>query len=177
MADSVTGRTEPEVSRRGFIGWAIGIGAAFSAAVVGIPMVGSLFGTTPASAKPGDLVKVADMDTLVVGQVTGLTFLQETVDGYVHEELPHSVWVIKQPAGTAIVYSPVCTHLGCQVLWNKDAQKFDCPCHGSIFARDGKVLAGPAPRGLDTLPNKVDKGALYVRWVNYKLDVPVKIPV
>jgi Rieske Fe-S protein len=122
-------------------------------------------------------VKVADMASLVTGQVTGLTFVEESVDGYQHELLPHSVWVIKQSETTAAVYSPVCPHLGCQVLWNRDAQKFDCPCHASVFARDGKVLSGPAPRALDTLPNKVVKGELLVEWVYYKLGIPEQIPV
>lgn len=42
--------------------------------------------------------------------------------------------------------STVCTHLGCIV---KATEKgFDCPCHGSKFAKDGTVLKGPAPKPL-----------------------------
>jgi menaquinol-cytochrome c reductase iron-sulfur subunit len=177
MADVSGAGDKPDVSRRGFLGWAVGLGAAFSAGVVGIPMVASMFGTTPASAHQADFVKVADMANLVTGEVTGLTFVEESVDGYAHELLPHSVWVIKQSETAATVYSPVCPHLGCQVLWNRDSQKFDCPCHGSIFARDGKVLAGPAPRALDTLPSKVVKGELLVEWVYYKLGITEQVPV
>lgn len=43
--------------------------------------------------------------------------------------------------------SMICTHLGCIVMRSQDG--FQCPCHGSKFARDGKVLKGPAPRDLD----------------------------
>ena len=42
--------------------------------------------------------------------------------------------------------SAVCTHLGCIV--KPSATGFDCPCHGSKFARDGSVLRGPAPKAL-----------------------------
>ncbi len=42
--------------------------------------------------------------------------------------------------------STICTHLGCIVKPADDG--FDCPCHGSKFARDGAVLKGPAPAGL-----------------------------
>lgn len=42
--------------------------------------------------------------------------------------------------------STVCTHLGCIV--KPTASGFDCPCHGSIFAKDGSVLKGPAPTAL-----------------------------
>ncbi len=43
----------------------------------------------------------------------------------------------------------VCTHLGCTPGLTKDGQAFDCPCHGSRFARDGQVLNGPATRALE----------------------------
>ena len=33
----------------------------------------------------------------------------------------------------------VCTHLGCVVPWNKAANKFCCPCHGSQYDQNGKV--------------------------------------
>jgi Rieske Fe-S protein len=177
MADASAGGDKPEVSRRGFLGWAVGLGTVFVAAVLGAPKVGSMFGTTPASAQQATFVKVADMASLVTGQVTGLTFVEESVDGYVHELLPHSVWVIKNSDTDATVYSPICPHLGCQVLWNRESQKFDCPCHASIFARDGKVLAGPAPRPLDRLPSKVANGELLVEWVYYKLAIPEQVPV
>ena len=42
--------------------------------------------------------------------------------------------------------STVCTHLGCIV--RPTAHGFECPCHGSMFAPDGTVMRGPAPRPL-----------------------------
>jgi nitrite reductase/ring-hydroxylating ferredoxin subunit len=42
--------------------------------------------------------------------------------------------------------SAVCTHLGCIVAPGADG--YACPCHGSRFARDGRVLQGPAPSAL-----------------------------
>lgn len=42
--------------------------------------------------------------------------------------------------------STVCTHLGCIVKSNTAG--FECPCHGSRFAKDGTVMGGPAPAPL-----------------------------
>ncbi|URE49784.1 hypothetical protein MUK42_07506 [Musa troglodytarum] len=39
----------------------------------------------------------------------------------------------------------VCTHLGCVVPWNTAEKKFICPCHGSQYNNQGKVVRGPAP--------------------------------
>ena len=42
----------------------------------------------------------------------------------------------------------VCTHLGCVVPWNRAANKYMCPCHGSQYDMTGKVIRGPAPLSL-----------------------------
>lgn len=42
----------------------------------------------------------------------------------------------------------VCTHLGCVVPWNRAANKYMCPCHGSQYDETGKVVRGPAPLSL-----------------------------
>ncbi|KXZ51158.1 hypothetical protein GPECTOR_13g645 [Gonium pectorale] len=42
----------------------------------------------------------------------------------------------------------VCTHLGCVVPWVAAENKFKCPCHGSQYNAEGKVIRGPAPLSL-----------------------------
>jgi Rieske Fe-S protein len=56
-----------------------------------------------------------------------------------------SVALFKEGAEVWAV-STICTHLGCIV--KSSATGFDCPCHGSGFAKDGSVTRGPAPTAL-----------------------------
>ncbi len=37
-----------------------------------------------------------------------------------------------------------CTHLGCALKWNPDERTWDCPCHGSRFEENGKLIDNPA---------------------------------
>ena len=52
----------------------------------------------------------------------------------------------------------VCTHLGCVVPWNRAANKYMCPCHGSQYDPTGKVIRGPAPLSLALAHLNVDDG-------------------
>ena len=41
-----------------------------------------------------------------------------------------------------------CPHLGCELSWNQDELSWDCPCHGSRFTYDGRLISGPAQEGI-----------------------------
>lgn len=53
--------------------------------------------------------------------------------------------------GTVTALSATCTHIGCIVSFNDAEQTWDCPCHGSRFGLDGRVLNGPATRDLEAV--------------------------
>lgn len=65
------------------------------------------------------------------------------------------IFVFHDSAGLQAV-SGVCTHLGCSYKPFRPEDPADygchsyahCPCHGSVFCRDGKNVGGPAPRPL-----------------------------
>ena len=57
-------------------------------------------------------------------------------------------WWVANEEGVKAIFK-VCTHLGCIYKWKADQGKYICPCHGSQFEREGKFIAGPAPRSLD----------------------------
>jgi cytochrome b6-f complex iron-sulfur subunit len=67
------------------------------------------------------------------------------------------VAVSRDPANPKqlIAVNPKCTHQGCDVKWVAGEKKYECPCHDSDFAADGKVLKGPATAPLATYPVKI----------------------
>ena len=52
--------------------------------------------------------------------------------------LAESTWNLLTPT------APRCPHLGCALKWNPQEHSWDCPCHGSRFSKDGKLLDNPA---------------------------------
>ncbi|MFI2506386.1 FAD-dependent oxidoreductase [Streptomyces sp. NPDC018972] len=57
--------------------------------------------------------------------------------------------VYRDDDGTLHAVSARCTHLGCLVDFNAAERAWECPCHGSRFDTDGKVIQGPATRPLE----------------------------
>jgi glycine/D-amino acid oxidase-like deaminating enzyme/nitrite reductase/ring-hydroxylating ferredoxin subunit len=57
--------------------------------------------------------------------------------------------VFKDEHGDVHAVSAVCTHLGCVLGWNCTDRTWDCSCHGSRFAIDGRVIHGPATADLE----------------------------
>lgn len=67
-------------------------------------------------------------------------------------------------AGASVtVFSPVCTHLGCQVEWESRDGRFHCPCHGGQFDAGGDVVAGPPPRPLQRIPAQIRGNRVFAR--------------
>ena len=71
-------------------------------------------------------------------------------------------WLVNTTdAGPKALYM-VCTHLGCLYKWEQANNRFECPCHGSKFNREGFYIEGPAPRSLDTFLVTIEAGEVAV---------------
>lgn len=59
-----------------------------------------------------------------------------------HSQL--AVNIFESFIGLILPTVPRCPHLGCALKYNKAEHSWDCPCHGSRFTEDGKLINNPA---------------------------------
>ena len=74
----------------------------------------------------------------------------------------HSILFVRDAPKSIRALSATCTHRGCQTGYNPDAQRIECPCHGSRFDLTGKVQRGPAKNPLKTYSAKLSGGSIIV---------------
>jgi menaquinol-cytochrome c reductase iron-sulfur subunit len=165
---------ENDLSRRNFmirtiIGIFVLIGAAMTAALGGFGVLPALKKKEPAWSDAGS---VADLQ---VNQPQERRFFETVKSGWQKENVERTVWLVKKPDNSVTAYSPNCPHLGCGYRWVAADQRFACPCHGSVFDINGKVLSGPAPRPLDTIETRVEGGKLLVKFETFQLGISMKM--
>ena len=163
------------VSRRSFMIRIILAVFGFIGAVMAVSLGG--FGILPALKKRqpvwSDAGTVAD---LVVDQPQERRFFETVKSGWQSEKVERSVWLVRKAGGTVIAYSSNCPHLGCGYRWIMEHNRFECPCHGSMFDLTGKVLSGPAPRPLDAIETKIENERLLVQYQVFQLGTSTKVP-
>ncbi len=72
-------------------------------------------------------------------------------EGAVVEVARRRVAVSRDASGHLTGVARACTHVGCEVRWNDAEQTWDCPCHGSRFSAEGRMLQGPAAADLGSV--------------------------
>lgn len=71
------------------------------------------------------------------------------------------VFVIRLEDGYK-VFSGICSHLGCIIKWESNHDRFYCPCHQGVFAKDGQVVSGPPPKPLEEYRVKEEGKLIFV---------------
>jgi Rieske Fe-S protein len=75
------------------------------------------------------------------------------------------IYLLALPDGGYAAVSPTCPHEGCIV--GPIGWELFCPCHGSTFQRDGRLLIGPARRPLETFTVREQRrGSLFIDLAN-----------
>ena len=146
MSDVLSESEVPEqVGRRrllGAMGYLVAAGA-----VVGIPIVAYLL--SPLLNPAGNVWRtVAMVDQLQVGDTKQVQFLDPSPLPWAGQTALTAAWLRRTGEQSYVAFAINCAHLGCPVSWLQDAGLFMCPCHGGVYYSDGRVAAGPPPRGL-----------------------------
>lgn len=142
----LTGSSE-EISRRKFLErLSIGLGGLCSA-IIGLPLVG--FVVAPIFKKTEEVWRdTKNENQFKRGETVPVTIISASPLPWAGGTKNTAVWLRRNPDGSFIAFSVVCTHLGCPVRWLQDAKLFMCPCHGGVYYEDGSVAGGPPPHPL-----------------------------
>lgn len=81
-------------------------------------------------------------------------------------------WLVNTTDQGPLALYMVCTHLGCLYKWEQANNRFECPCHGSKFTREGLYIEGPAPRSLDTFVVTIEGDQVAVDTGKKELGAP-----
>ena len=135
MAEGVV---EHEATRRRFVNWFLGSSAgAFLAAVlypvshylIPPPVEESTAKSVTLPMKPADL---------------------KPNSGQIFKFGSQPAILVRTPTGELRAFSAICTHLNCTVQYRADINHIWCACHNGHYDLNGKNIAGPPPRPLDS---------------------------
>lgn len=152
-----------EQTRRDFL-ILISLGAgAIASAAVGIPLLGFLFAPlfehSPSVWRP-----VGYLDEFKIGDTVEVTLLDPSPKPWGGAAAKTAAWLRRDNETSFTCFSVDCTHLGCPVRWEAQAELFMCPCHGGVYYKDGDVAAGPPPAPLQQYAVRVRGNAVEVQW-------------
>jgi Rieske Fe-S protein len=169
-------------SRRGFFGLLANLVFLAIGLLIAVPAVRYLWVPLRGKDEEGEGTAFLDAGLLAdikPGEWRLVTVEKISRDGWKKSKVRHAVWVRRSGDGDKgiSVLSSICPHLGCPVNWHPDDKQFFCPCHGGIFNAEGKQIAGPPPRSMDTLEYEVRAGRLYVEWQDFKIGTAKRVSV
>jgi Rieske Fe-S protein len=110
----------------------------------------------PTAAGPGRRWrKASSVFDLPLDKPVAAVLAERHADGWYETRKQAVVFIDREGSGYRAL-SAICQHLGCRVHWDDGKQQFLCPCHGGVYDREGRVVAGPPPRPLDRIPVRVN---------------------
>ena len=153
--------THESTERRRFLAAAIntiqGIIGGTLAVVLGGAIIGPSF-----LRRRETWLKAGSLDALNENEPTPVTIRVARQDGYTQTVERQVVFLVKSGDGVKAL-SSTCTHLGCRVSWDAEAEQLKCPCHGGVYDRTGAVVAGPPPAPLASLMTRIDAGQVLIQ--------------
>ncbi len=136
--------------------------AAASGAIMGIPVVGFVFG--PFTRKVEEVWRdVGTVRGFEIGKTVQVEYEDPSPLPWAGVTARTAAWLRRNGENEFTAFSVNCTHLGCPVRWIDTADLFMCPCHGGVYYNDGTVAGGPPPRPLPRYPVRIHDGLVQIR--------------
>ena len=111
----------------------------------------------PESGAPVNTATTGPTSNLPSGAVANVKDLQLGVPVYFDYPSRGATNMLrKNQDGTVSAMSILCTHICCACQYDSGTGDLFCPCHGSVFDANGKVLRGPAATSLPTIQLSID---------------------
>jgi quinol---cytochrome c reductase iron-sulfur subunit, bacillus type len=154
-----------ETTRRAFLTRLSLSLSALIAALVGVPILGFLLAPL-FRPSPNGFVEVAKVADFAVGVTQLVSIRDPSPLAWAGQTAETALWVRRREMSGPLmfqIFNVNCTHLGCPVNWQAEAQIFLCPCHGGVYYADGTVAGGPPPRPLFEREWQVQGDTLLVR--------------
>jgi menaquinol-cytochrome c reductase iron-sulfur subunit len=123
-------------------------------AILGVIGGGAILSST--ARKQDDWTPASSLLDLPDNQPTPVTLTVSRLDGFREVIQRKTIFLVKTADAQVAAIDSTCTHLGCLVAWDAEAQVFRCPCHGGIYDRTGAVKDGPPPTPLSKIATRID---------------------
>lgn len=152
-----------KIERRDFIkATAAVIGGAIGA-VIAIPSIAYLLSPALEEVEDTDLIPMGPLEKYPIGIPTRFDFVRTRVNGWERTATTYGLYVYRKSETEVHVFSDICTHLACKVVWHEDQKRYISPCHDGYFDIEGNVVGGPPPRPLDFYATRIENGELFVQ--------------
>ncbi len=124
---------------------------------IGVLCCGALISPILVSCAPTKQVTLkedANVLTLLLEDFEGDTIVVKS------KKYSYPIAVSRLDGGKFTALLMQCTHKGCEL--RSEGTYLVCPCHGSEFDSQGKVLNPPADKALRTFPVRTDEKNIYI---------------
>jgi Rieske Fe-S protein len=156
-----TETTPPDATRRRFLSSITNGILSVIGGILGVLGGGAVLSST--IRREQGWLAASNLHQLPDNEPTAITLSVMRLDGYRETLERRTIFLVKQADASVAAFDSRCTHLGCLVAWDAQAQVFRCPCHGGVFDRAGAVMDGPPPEPLVKIATRVEGDRVLVQ--------------
>jgi menaquinol-cytochrome c reductase iron-sulfur subunit len=161
-------------TRRQFLTRGTGLLMGLITLMLSIPAIGFLLSPLFTGTRES-WVKVGPVDDIPVDTPTAMEVSVPLGEGFPVPDVRRIVYVVRRKDGTVLALSNICSHMQCDVHWDKRLSQFLCPCHGGLYDIKGTNIGGPPPRPLPQWVHRfsADPGGHRILEIANRLQDPI----